>query len=165
MRISEDLQNEQKKKKKLLPLPLRIDRKSRRRRRRRRRSSFLVIRDQCVLFCGKNTKGFANLFVQQGLPPPPPLLLLLNKSNHDFLHEIWAFWCNTYQTLFFLKKNCKQEDGAPSWWCCCLTWEEIAEIWLVVVCDGWRQLKNIQVHTFTVNRDRKHFKVCLFGCF
>jgi hypothetical protein len=88
MRISEDLQNEQKKKKKLLPLPLRIDRKTRRRRRRRRRSSFLDIRDPCVLFCGKNTKGFANLFVQQGLPPPPPLLLLLNKSNHDFLHEI-----------------------------------------------------------------------------
>jgi hypothetical protein len=86
MRISEDLQNEQKKKKKLLPLPLRIDRKSRRR--RRRRSSFLVVRDPCVLFCGKNTKGFANLFVQQGLPPPLPLLLLLNKSNHDFLHEI-----------------------------------------------------------------------------
>jgi hypothetical protein len=88
MRISEDLQNEQKKKKKLLPLPMRIDRKSRR---RRRRSSFLVIRDPYVLFCGKNTKGFANLFVQQGLPPPlppPPLLLLLNKSNHDFLHEI-----------------------------------------------------------------------------
>jgi hypothetical protein len=84
MRISEDLQNEQKKKKKFLPLPLRIDRKSR----RRRRSSFLVIRDPCVLFCGKNTKGFANLFVQQGLPPPPPPLLLLNKSNHDFLHEI-----------------------------------------------------------------------------
>jgi hypothetical protein len=84
MRISEDLQNEQKKKKKLLPLPLRIDRKSR----RRRRSSFLVIRDPCVFFCGKNTKGFATLFVQQGLPPPPQLLLLLNKSNHDFLHEI-----------------------------------------------------------------------------
>jgi hypothetical protein len=77
MRISEDLQNEQKKKKKLLPLPLRIDRKSRRR--GRRRSSFLVTRDPCVLFCGKNAKGFANLFVQQGLPPPPPLLLLLNK--------------------------------------------------------------------------------------
>lgn len=161
MRISEDLQNEQKKKKKLLPLPLRIDRKSR----RRRRSSFLVIRDPCVFFCGKNTKGFANLFVQQGLPPPPQLLLLLDKSNHDFLHEIWAFWCNTYQTLFFLNKNCKQEDRAPSWWCCCLTWAEIAEIWLVVVCDGWWQLKNIQVHIFTVNRERKHFKVWLFGCF
>lgn len=65
----------------------------------------------------------------------------------------------------FLNKNCKQEDQAPSWWCCCLTWAEIAEIWLVVVCDGWRQLKNIQVHTFTVNRDQKHFKVWLFGCF
>jgi len=63
MRISEDLQNEQKKKKKkLLPLPLRIDRKSRR---RRRRSSFFVIRDPCVLFCGKNAKGFANLFANK----------------------------------------------------------------------------------------------------
>lgn len=120
---SEDWQKEQKKKKKKLLLC-------------HQRPMCFVLWEECQRVCQS--------ICQQGLPPPPPLLLLLDKSNHDLLHEIWAFWCNTYQTLFFLNKNCKQgmghhHDGAVVWH----EWRLLKFGWWLCVMDdsSWRTFR------------------------